>query len=289
MSRMFSFVLILVFILSACGTGWTRIDPKTDTISIDYPGDSPTSLKLEVGVGNLKVDSGGQALVQGTITYNIQEWAPQTVVDGGSVTLRQGTTNGLGNLSGLNNPQNDWNLSLGMAKPYDLTIANGIAKADLALGGLPLTAVSVDGGVGSITIRFDQPNPQVAERLSLRAGVGELKASGLLNLNVRNMTAENGTGNMQLDFTGDSLKQDLTVQLTSGVGAVTANFKKGIPVRVVAKQGLGRVKGQGGDFTLVGDDVYATTGFDSAAGPKITITAEAGVGELRLNTITSTQ
>ena len=289
MLRILGLALILVFILSACGTGWTRIDPKTDAVSIEYPGNTPTSLKLEVGVGNLKVVSGGQSLVQGTITYNIKEWATQTVVNGGSVTLRQGTTSGLGNLSGLNNPQNDWTLSLGTAKPYDLTISNGIAQADLALGGLPLTAVAVEGGAGSIVIRFDQPNPQEAERLSFKTGVGELKASGLLNLNVRSITAESGAGSLQLDFTGDSLKQDLTVHLTSGVGAVTANFKKGVPVRVVAKQGLGRVKGQGGDFTLMSDDVYATAGFDNAAGPKITMTAETGVGELRLNTITNAQ
>jgi N-terminal domain of toast_rack, DUF2154 len=289
MSKIFVRALILVFILSACGTGWTQIDPKTEAIAIDYPGNSPTSLKLEVGLGNLTVDAGGQTLVQGTIIYNVKEWAPQTVVDRGSVTLRQGPTSGLGNLSGLNNPQNDWTLSLGTAKPYDLTITNGVARADLALGGLPLTALSVEGGVGSIAIRFDQPNPQVAERLSLRTGAGELKASGLLNLNVRAMTAESGAGSLQLDFTGDALKQDLTVHLTSGVGSVTANFKKGVPVRVVAKQGLGRVRGQGGDFTLLSDDIYATAGFDSAAVPKITITAETGVGELRLNTITSPQ
>ncbi len=289
MSRIVGLALIMILVLSACGTGWTRIDPKTDAIAIDYPGNTPISLRLDIGIGNLKINPGGEQLVQGKITYNIKEWAPQTAVNGGSVTLRQGPTSGIGNLSGLSDPQNDWTLSLGTAKPYDLTIANGVAKADLALGGLPLTAVSVEGGVGNMAVSFDQANPQVADRLSLKTGVGELKASGLLNLNVRNIYAENGTGNLQLDFTGDSLKQDLTVQVKSGVGAVTANFKKGIPVRVVAKQGLGRVKGQGGDFTLMGDDVYATVGFDSAPGPKITITAESAFGEIRLNTISSSQ
>ncbi len=162
-------------------------------------------------------------------------------------------------------------------------------RANLALGGLPLNRVSIEGGVGGVLVGFDKPNPQTASTLVFRSGVGRLQVTGLLNANAQSISVESGAGDVQLDFTGETLKQDLVVKVKTGVGALTANFKKGIPVRVVARQGLGRVKGQGGDFTLTNDDIYATVGFDSAAGPRITMEVETGLGEVRLNTIANAQ
>ncbi len=291
MRKRFSLVLFLLgsLVITACGSGWTRIDPKTETVSIHYSDSSAARLRLEIGVGNLKVSPGGDNLVEGSITYNVQEWAPQTTVNANSVTLRQGTTSGVGNLSGLNNAQNDWRLLLGTAKPYELTVSNGVANANLALGGLPLNFVSIEGGVGEVFVGFDKSNPQTASTLTFKTGVGRLQAAGLLNANAQSMSVESGAGDVQLDFTGDTLKQDLVVKVKTGVGALTANFKKGIPVRVVARQGLGRVKGQGGDFTLTDNDIYATAGFDTASGPRIIMDVETGVGEVRLNTIANAQ
>lgn len=283
MSRKLVLVLLASLTLAACGTQLTRMDPKTEPVTVDYPDGQSAKLRLEVGVGSLKVTPGSDKLVTGTITYNVKEWTPQTDRQGDNVTLKQNNTSGF-NTTGLFDVKNDWVLALGTARPYDLTIANGVAKADLTLGGLPLTGVQIEGGVGDATVNFASPNPQTAENLQIKGGVGAVTANGLLNANAKNVTVESGTGEIRLEFTGESLKQDIAVKVTTGVGAMTINVQKGIPVRVTASQGLGRVTGKG-DFMLAGDNVYATSGFDTASGPKISIDVHSGVGAISLNTV----
>jgi hypothetical protein len=278
-------LLGVAFSLVACNalSNATIIDPKTESISIVYRDSGTAKLHLEVGVGSLKVSPGSDLWVEGTITYNVKEWAPETLTEGGAVTLKQGGT-GL-KLNTLGNTKNDWVLKLGTTKPFELEIDNGVARADLGLGGLPLTRLSVDGGVGEINVTFDKFNPQVADMVTLNSGVGRVQVTGLLNANAKQITADSGAGELILSFTGDSLKQDLAVTMDAGVGGSTINVKKGIPTRVIVKQGVGKVTGQGGEFTLASDDVYTTVGFDTAIGPKITINLETGVGNVRLNTL----
>ncbi len=71
----FGLVLFLVgsFVITACGSGWTRIDPKTETVSIHYPDSSAARLRLEIGVGNLKVSPGGDNLVEG-VSIHVGEY-----------------------------------------------------------------------------------------------------------------------------------------------------------------------------------------------------------------------
>jgi hypothetical protein len=278
-------LLAVALSLVACNalSNATIIDPKTESVSIVYPDSGTAKLRLNLGVGSLKVAPGGDQLVEGAITYNVKEWAPETQTEGNTVTLKQGGS-GL-KLNTLGNTKNDWVLKLGTARPYELEIDNGVARADLALGGLPLTKLSVDGGVGEINVTLDKFNPQVADTVKLNSGVGRVQVTGLLNANAKQITADSGAGELVLSFTGDSLKQDLAVAMNAGVGGSTINVKKGVPTRVIVKQGVGKVTGQGGDFTLTSDDVYTTVGFDTATGPKITINLEMGVGNVRLNTM----
>ena len=174
------------------GVNATRIDPKTDTITVPYPDAEPVKLRLEMGIGELKVSAGADKLVDGTATYNIQEWTPQITTDGGNVLVKQGGEKmfwpGIGGL------KNDWVLALGTARPYDLTVSKGIVKAQLALGGLPLTSAVLEMGTGETKIDFDRINPQRASRIQLKCGTGEMRATGLLNTNAASVKVDGGTG-----------------------------------------------------------------------------------------------
>src|SRR4051794_23664641 len=84
----------------------TKIDTKVETISAPYPEVTPAQLRLEVGVGKLVLTPGGSNLVEGTVTYNVAEWAPEVTTDGGKVTVRQGR--GWHILGGWDNVRNEW-------------------------------------------------------------------------------------------------------------------------------------------------------------------------------------
>src|SRR5260370_33125633 len=68
----------------------TRIDLKTDRIAIAYPTPAAVKLRLEMSVGKLKLTPGTDKLVDGTASYNVQEWTPEISLDGGSLTIKQG-------------------------------------------------------------------------------------------------------------------------------------------------------------------------------------------------------
>ena len=72
------------------GLQLTEIDPHSQAIAIPYPESDPVKLRLEMGAGRLNLKAGGSNLIEGTATYNVQEWSPETIVEGNTVTLRQG-------------------------------------------------------------------------------------------------------------------------------------------------------------------------------------------------------
>lgn len=267
-------------IRNVTGGSTTRIDTRTDPVSIDYLESSPANLRLEVAVGQLKVTPGGDKLVDGTATYNIEEWKPEVVTEGGQVALKQGKGWSIPPFWG--EMKNEWDLRLGTARPLALSVAKGLASIDLALGGIPLTDAVIETGAGKATVSFDRPNPQLASRVELKSGVGELVATGLLNTGAQEIKVQGGMGEVRLGFTGEALKQDMNVNIGLGVGEARIEVKAGIPARITMTQGLGSAKVLG-DFQMVADHVYETPGFSLASGPKLTMKVDSGVGAVTVS------
>src|SRR5258708_7724468 len=128
----------------------TRIEPKTDRIAIAYPTATPVKLRLEMSVGKLKITPGTDKLVDGTATYNIQEWTPEISLDGGSVTIKQGR--GFNMVGSWTDTQNYWELALGTTLPFELSLQKGVGESTLALGGIPLIGAVFNTGTGVTTI-----------------------------------------------------------------------------------------------------------------------------------------
>jgi hypothetical protein len=266
------------------GSTLTQIDPKTDVVSADYPAGSPAKLRLEIAIGKLNVVPGGEKLVDGMATYNVQEWAPEVGAEGDTVTVKQGHNWLLWPIWG--SMRNEWELKLGTARPYELSVTKGVAQGKLALGGLPLTSAQIDTGTGEATISFDSPNPQQADQVVIKSGTGEVKIDGLLNANAKNLSVRSGTGRVELGFTGEKLQQDTNADVSLGVGEAVIEIKPGVPTRVSLSQGLGNARVLG-NFTAVGEHVYETPDFAAAAGPKLTMKIGSGVGSVTVRTAAS--
>src|SRR5262249_449155 len=153
------------------------------------------------------------------------------VVEGGTVTIKQG--HGWHVLGGWDNVQNQWDLALGTAKPFELAIQKGVSENLFTLGGIPLTELSVESGTGATTVTFDKRNPSVGNHVSFKAGAGSLKVSDLLNANARLISVDSGAGEVSLDFTGEGLQQDAGVKINIGAGKLVINVKQGIPVGMI--------------------------------------------------------
>ncbi|MEP7285638.1 MAG: toast rack family protein [Chloroflexota bacterium] len=258
----------------------THIDPKTDPMSIAYPDNSPAQLHLEMGVGKLNLTAGGDKLVEGTVTYNVEEWQPQITVENNQVMIRQGR--GWHVLGGWSDVQNSWDLALGTTQPIALSVAKGVGEGRLALGGVPLTEAQIDTGAGATVINFDRPNPENAKRLQVRLGTGTTKIDNLLNANAQVVAVDGGAGEITLNFMGEMLKRDTTVRINIGTGSVKLNIKQGIPVHASVTKGLGDVKARG-TLKGIGGNLYETANFASASGPKLNLEITAGLGSVVIN------
>jgi hypothetical protein len=256
----------------------TRIDPKSDPISVDYPAESDAKLRLELGFGKMTLSAGGSKIVDGTATYNVAEWEPQVETAGNTVTVKQGK--GFHVLGGWGEARNEWDFALGTAHPFELSVSKGAGESNLTLGGVPLTAVTLEAGAGQSKVNFDKPNPVSAKFVAFKMGAGQSKLAGLLNTNAQYINVECGAGEISLNFNGEVLTRDMNVKVNVGTGQVKIKIQKGVAVRASVTKGLGDVKVRG-SLEGRGNHTYETPNLGLAE-HKITFEVVAGVGSVIL-------
>jgi len=249
---------------------------ETQTLIFNEPapqGNAPAQVSITMGAGTLQIDSGATGLVEGMIRYNVADWKPVVSHQGSAVSITQGT-----NYSNQLPPQNvvnDWQLKLGQT-PLDLTINAGAYDSTLALGGIPLTDLTINDGASNTSISFAVSNPARMQQLVYKTGASTVSITGLGYANVAAMSFEGGAGSYTLDFSG-KLQQESNVHISSGV----SNFKVIVPsttaCKVILTGAMNSVNEQGA--WTVNDKTYSLPG----QGPLLTITVELGVGSLELD------
>jgi hypothetical protein len=278
-------VLILTLASLACSltlnlpqikttTGQTQ----TDTISVPLPVDksTPTNLTIQFGAGSLKLKPGAtDALVTGTVTYNVVELKPVVTASSNEVTISQGNVK----LSGIpfsSKVVNEWELLLANS-PLSLNIKAGAYSGTYELGGLSITQLEVTDGAAQVNLGFSAPNQVAMSTLKYSTGASEVTITGLGNANVSDVSFNGGAGSYVLDFSGQ-LQRDMTVSIDSGVSSVTIRVPAGVSAQVTSESSLisvttsGSWQQQGTTYQLTGD------------GYKIIILVKMGAGSLQLET-----
>jgi N-terminal domain of toast_rack, DUF2154 len=157
-----------------CGCGQSKVgDLKMESRSVDLGGAESVRVELRIGVGELRVSGGAKKLLEADFLYNVSQWKPVVKYDvnGGqgvlSIVQPSFGSNGMGNT------RNEWNLSLSDAVPMDLKIECGVGKSNFELGGLMLTGLDVQSGVGEATLDLigDWKRDLHA---SVKGGIGQL-------------------------------------------------------------------------------------------------------------------
>ena len=282
----------LVFILSillltslACGVtinlpvSDVKIGPTvTEEIVVpEIESTEPVDLMIEFGAGELNIQPGAEnALVTGTVSYNIVDFKPDVLVEENQVHLRTGNLEIKGiPIINTGDFKNEWDLQLGNS-PMNLSVSAGAYNGNIELGGLSLLSVRFTDGAAEVDVQFSELNQVEMDTLRYETGASSVELRGLANTNAASVIFKGGAGDYRLDFSGD-LQRDMDVTVDSGMSNVEISVPRGVTARVLYDGGLSNVD-LSGDWEKTGDDYY-----QEGTGPRLTINVNIGAGNLSLS------
>lgn len=173
---------------------------------------------------------------------------------------------------------NTWRLYFSDQKPLDLDLELGAADADLDFSGIPLQRLSLDCGMASATIRFEEDNPIEAERIEIEAGLSSFTAEGLGHARFREFDFDGGAGEFTIDFTGDALRPGATATLDVGMASLTLRLPDGHPIRLDAPSTFMTRVDIPSSMVSIGKGRWATPGAET--GDAFEIDIDAGPGQV---------
>lgn len=288
MNRKMIFLAILILALAslACSVNinlpdWQVVTGPTETENISVPLLPDTQaipdVTLKFAAGTLSLQPGAEgALVAGTATYNVTDLKPTVSTENGNVLIETGNFDMKG-LPKLNQDViNNWELKLG-ASPMRLVINAGAYQGDYELGGLSLERLQIEDGASQVDVSFSTPNLAQMSSLQYTTGASQVSLKGLANANTTDMTFRGGAGEYTLDFSGE-LRNNMDVNIESGVSSVTIIVPEGVNAQVISDSGFTTVS-TSGSWKQNGN-TYQLTG----SGNTITINVKMGAGNLKLDT-----
>lgn len=250
-------------------------------IDVAYPVADDLHLRIAVGACRLKIVPGeSQAWITGTYQDPTGALPVEIIPVGGTVKLTQ--KYGIPEAWGRFTTPPTFDLALGTARPYALTLEGGATESTLDLGNLPLTRLAVKQGAARYSIDFSAPNPEPMSLLAVAAGAAGIEISHLANANFAKMSVEGGAAGYTLDF-GGALQRDAHVRISTGVSAVEIRVPATTAAKIGAKTELGSIE-VGDGFTKREAAFWTPAALEGNA-PLLTIQATVALGSLRLVTM----
>ena len=277
MKYLLSFLAILTLASLACGFSVNIPTPPTpgpevtDEIAVAVPDTDKPRLKISFGAGELKLSPGaGDMLVEGTATYDIPNFKPEIIENGGDVEIKQGQIKTL-NVSDF---KNEWDLNLGKT-PLDLEINAGAYKGRYEFGGLALTSLTIKDGASDVEVSFSESNPTEMSVFRYETGASSVRLTGLANANFSTLIFNGGAGEYTLDFSGE-LQQDATARVEGGFGNMNLVIPEGVDANVSVEGGPVNVNHSSG----WGQNNHTYT--QEGSGPTLTIIVKMGAGNVTI-------
>lgn len=278
------FVVVLAATTMACGLT-VDIPIKTDIktgptvteeIYVPDPDSSDESLNVSLafGAGELRIDPGADALIEGTAAYNVDDFRPEVKTTESGVELSTGNLEIEGFPNFNNRVINRWDLRLS-DRPMELKIFAGAYKGDFELGGLRLTSLRVADGAADVRLNFDEPNREVIDSFRYETGASSVVLTNLGNANFRSLIFQGGAGSYELDFSGN-MQEDASVLIQTGLSNLTVSVPDNLDVRVRIEGGLANISSSGGW------EQSGSTYTHDGDGPELDITIKLGAGNLIL-------
>jgi hypothetical protein len=244
-------------------------------------GETRLQADLDYRAGGLRIAPGrATELYRMDASYDEDRYLPASDFDaaGGVVSLglRPAGDGGLRVVSRRQLRQ-DANVAFSPAVDLDLDITLGAVDADLELGGLSLSELTMQAGASQAVIRFSQPNRSRCRGAEITAGAAEVTMLGLGNSRCDRIDFEGGMGKVTLDFEGAwTSSSQATVKMA--MGELTLRLPRRVGVRITLDRFLA-------SFDPAGL-VRASNGFQSAGYEKaerhLDIDVTTAVGGVRV-------
>jgi hypothetical protein len=277
------FIPFLVLALASMACGFNIELPRaqkpgpevTDQIVVPIPDADEIRLKLSFGAGDITLSPGAEKdLVEGTATYNYEQFEPVIESTDGDVEIKMGDMefNGLPVFDEL---KNEWDLKLS-DEPMALSIDAGAYQGTYELGGLSLTNLNVNDGAASVEMSFSELNQSEMSIFKYETGASNLKLSGLANANFSTFDFSSGAGDYTLDFSGE-LQRDASITIDTGLSNMILVIPEDVNAVIKVDSGASNInagpgwKQRGDTYTQEGD------------GPTLTFVVSIGAGNLTIS------
>jgi hypothetical protein len=256
--------------LPAAAQSW-----RTVSSSRQLRGESVLDVQVRYGAGRFSIQPApADLLYRLQLRYDEDTFQPRTEFDGRNLDLGVDGSGGRNFRIGRNQG-GEMDVELAPAVPMELEIDFGAGTADIDLGGLALTALSIRTGASETLLDVSLPNPVTLERAEMHVGAADFTARRLGNLNARRIEVNAGVGDVTIDLTGE-WRQDGVVQVRMGLGSLELRFPEGIGVKLERETLLTSIDTQG---LVKRGDAYYSVDWERAE-RRITVQVEAAFGSI---------
>ncbi len=276
-SRWVGVALILGLSVVDAAQGQSR---RTVTMSRQVQDEQSVEVNVTYGAGRFSVgpaESG--VLYHMQIEYDEDLFEPLAEYQGSS--LRIGTESlGRHIRFGRDWAAGEMELALSRDVAMDLSMDFGAVRADMDLGGIPLTRLEIETGASQTLIDISEPNSETMSRANMDVGAAEFTVRNLGNLNAEVIDVDAGIGDIDLSFTGD-WRQNARVSIDMGLGSLVLRFPRGLGVRLEKDTFLTSLDSEG---LIKRGDTYFSLDYDESE-YQITVDVDAAFGSIRVEWI----
>jgi hypothetical protein len=244
-------------------------------------GETRLRADLHYLAGGLRVAPGrANELYRMDASYDEERYRPTSDYNAATGAVDLGLeAAGTGGLRVLSTRQlrQDANVAFSPAVDLDLDVTLGAVDADLELGGLSLSALTMQAGASQAVVRFSQPNRSRCRSAEITTGAAELTIVGLGNSRCDRIDFEGGMGKVTLDF-GGTWTSSSRAEIKMAVGELTLRLPRRAGVRLTLDRFLASFDPAG--LVRTGNG-FQSPGYDRAE-RKLDIELTSAVGGVRI-------
>jgi hypothetical protein len=251
-------VCALVLASAAHAQTWRTVDA-----SRQLRDTNAVSAHIDYAAGRLDLKAAaGTALYHSSLRYDADQTEPVAHFDSAGRVVSLGVHLRRMHFSNVDEQHDAGSMhaELSGRVPLDLSLELGAVEADLQLGGLRLTDLTIRGGAADVTARFDQPNREQLRTMTLQVGAAHLKMFDVANSGVSRIIAEVGAGALTIDL-GGTLSRDVDITASLAMGGLELSVSQDDGVYVDERSFLGGFEKEG--FVKRGDGWYSSN-YDTA-------------------------
>jgi len=228
-------VALAVLALVAGATSASAQSMRSFSTFRQLHGETRLRVGLDYRAGGLRITPGrANELYRMDASYDEDRYSPASTYDAaqGIVTLGLQPA-GQGGLRVVSTRQlrQDATVAFAPSVDLDLALALGAVQADIELGGLNLSALTMEAGASQAVVRFSEPNLSRCRAAEITAGAAELTVLGLGNSRCDRFSLEGGMGKVTLDFAG-AWTSSTAAEIKMAMGELTLRLPRNVGVRL---------------------------------------------------------